>query len=694
MEGMTRVAHHFLLLGSLSALFDLFTPSVCEQQRQSSKQQCMDVKMSVFNRLAPLIPKASNKQVKEQPSVCLSPPLPLSSPVIKKKPIKIPSFDEKGLISETHSSKHTQSDRTFVPICSSKTPSPPCWSKSCHHSQRLYGERASTLPRTKPKTCNPPTLNPKPSISISPAPNSSPTLHPKPRDSHHPPTSHLCEPSPLLHQPPPKPSVSPTLIVPTPRLSPSPTSLCADSRGGKQPSPVAQERRARSITISNSSKLRPTNEAKHDVLDQAALLDFTHPALRRASSMTSGERPAGMSQNSCSMQGKVCVTKREHTARDKAKLLCGNKDLSTIPKPKLSIKQQQELLHSGDKRAQILKSEAKFGHNQRELQSMFDGKVANLQRKYTDFTHTHTRGFTSNDRSNEGIYSERQVTPRMSFSTEPPLNQSAVSPNIELRRRQFDSNDKTKANTTFLPSPSLRRPQVETKNQTGNSSELFRQNIIPPQRNRLWSSQTSQIDVKSAVIQSDCVSKDYQAGTIDQKTEAQQCTHRLNPLKTCLVAPQSQEASSPASVESTASKRDATSPNHLLDHKQQKNSDEVKLCDTGVTQTGVRAPSGHPSEECDVSWPSSVTQCLFNTNSFGSSSKGLFDHKAGWRPKETIATSVSPSQQKLSCNPAGRAFIMEEAEDPYYVTMYYPGSVYVGGGHSNVGVVTEDSRGI
>lgn len=576
-----------------------------------------------------------------------------------------------------------------MPICLSKTSSPPCWSKSCHYPQRHYGERASTLPRTKPKTCSPPTLSSKPRISISPAPkpNSSPTLNPKPRDSHHPPNSHLCDPSPSLHQPPPKPSVSPTLIVPTPRLSPSPTSLCADGRGGKQPSPVAQERRARSITISNPkvehecSKHTPTNEVKHGVLDQAALMDFTHPTLRRASSMTSRDRQTGMSQNSCSMQGKVCLSKREDTARDKAKLLCGNKEISETPKPKLSIKQQQQgLLQSGNRRAQTLNSEVKFGHNQRELQSMFDGKVANLQRKYTDFTHAHTRGFTSNDRSNEGIYSERQVTPQMSFSTQPQLNQCAVSPNIELRRRQFDSNDKTKANMMYLSGSSLRRPQVENKNRTttGNSAELFQQSIKPPQRNRFWSGQTSQIDVKSTVSQSDSISKDYQSSTIDQKTEAQQCTHRLNRLKTCLVAPQSQETFSPASVECTASKHDATSLHHELDHKLQKNSEEVKLCSTGGDQSCVCAPSGYPSEECNVSWPSSAPQCSFNTNSFGSSSKGLLDHKEGQRPRETAAPSVSLSQQKLSCYPAGRAFIMEEAEDPYYVTMYYPGSVYVG----------------
>lgn len=70
-------------------------------------------RMSVFDRLAPLIPQvsASCRQTKEHPTVCLSPPLSLSSPVIKKKVIQIPSFDERGLISEKHNTKLSTTDR-------------------------------------------------------------------------------------------------------------------------------------------------------------------------------------------------------------------------------------------------------------------------------------------------------------------------------------------------------------------------------------------------------------------------------------------------------------------------------------------------------------------------------------------------------------------------------------------------------
>lgn len=69
--------------------------------------------MSVFDRLAPLIPQvsASSTQKQESPSVCVSAPLSLPSPIITKKPIQIPSFDEKGLICEKHDQQQINTDR-------------------------------------------------------------------------------------------------------------------------------------------------------------------------------------------------------------------------------------------------------------------------------------------------------------------------------------------------------------------------------------------------------------------------------------------------------------------------------------------------------------------------------------------------------------------------------------------------------
>ncbi|XP_051241616.1 uncharacterized protein LOC127355147 [Dicentrarchus labrax] len=502
------------------------------------------LRMSVFDRLAPLIPQlsASSRQTKEQPLVCLTPPVSLSSPIIKKKPIQIPSFDEKGLIHEN--SKQSNTDRSFVPICSSKTFSRPSWSKSCQYSQRNHAERASTLPRAKPKTYSSPTLSTKPRISIFPAPepNSSPTLSslkPKPSDSLHLSASQLSDPSPLLHQPQPKPSVSPTLTVPTPRLSPSPTSLCRgmslDGQVGKQPSPVAKERRARSITISNT-KVEP--EAKHDVLDQEALLDFTHPALRRVCPITCREsrhqtysqRQAATSQSSCFLQGKVGLSKKENIVLDKPKPPPRNIDITAIPKPKSNIKQLQERLPSGATGTQTSLSESegiKTVNVQRESQSVFDGLAtkSSLHRKCIDYLPSRAARFASSEQSYERIYTERSlpVTPKMSFSTEPLWNQSTVSPNIENRRRRFGFNNETKVDTTFLSGP---KDENNIRTTAGNSFQptTASEDNKSPQKHRFWSkaqSQTTQMDVKSAVSQSECVSKDYscQSRDADRKME-------------------------------------------------------------------------------------------------------------------------------------------------------------------------------
>lgn len=55
-------------------------------------------RMSVFDRLTSLIPQvsSSSRQTKERPSASSSPPPSLSSPVIRKKPIQIPSFAGTG----------------------------------------------------------------------------------------------------------------------------------------------------------------------------------------------------------------------------------------------------------------------------------------------------------------------------------------------------------------------------------------------------------------------------------------------------------------------------------------------------------------------------------------------------------------------------------------------------------------------
>ncbi|XP_067353384.1 neuronal-specific septin-3 isoform X1 [Channa argus] len=77
----------------------------------------------------------------------------------------------------------------------------------------------------------------------------------------------------------------------------------------------------------------------------------------------------------------------------------------------------------------------------------------------------------------------------------------------------------------------------------------------------------------------------------------------------------------------------------------------------------------------EKSWSPSVAHRPFSTNRSGIISKGVLpsqpQHSVYQRPEETAAL-LQPQYSS-----ADRAFIMDEPEDPYYVTMYYPGSVYV-----------------
>ncbi|KAK1886336.1 Neuronal-specific septin-3 [Dissostichus eleginoides] len=426
--------------------------------------------------------------------------------------------------------------------------------------------------------------------------------------------------------------------------------MSLNSRGGKTPSPVGVERRARQITISNTTvepdsiKQRSLDEAKHDILDQEALLDFTHPALRTACSISRHQTNSecqtqvALSQSSCLMQGNAGLSKRENIAQDKPKPPPRNIDNTSIPKPKPNIKKQQGFLPSGARGTQTSLSEsegirfAKVVPRESAFDVLATQSSLNLHRKRTE-DYPQRRTYASNEQY-ELKYSDRNATTsKISFSTEPLPNQS---PTIEKRRRLFDLSKDTKVDATFLSN--LRRPKKENNIQTatGNVSKLSPQTTrASHQKHRFWWKDPLPVN------QSVCVSKDYscQSRDIDRGTDS----HSLNQFKTCLVAPQTQKASGPASIECATSKTILSTPDTISNkHKEM--------------------------------------YCPFNTNSVGIRSKGVFDlplqHTAYQRPDQATTTTAFSSHTP-DYPPAGRAFIMEETEDPYYVTMYYPGSVYV-----------------
>ncbi|XP_068177374.1 neuronal-specific septin-3 isoform X1 [Antennarius striatus] len=647
-------------------------------------------------------------RTEEHSSGCSSPLLSLSSPLVKKTRIQIPSFDDKGLIYEKHNSRQIDinSSRSFVTVCSTKTSSQSSWSKS---SQQNLGEKASTLPRTKRTTCCSPTLSTKPRISIFcvPNPKSSPTnpLKPRPGSSISSPTSQLNDPSPLPHQT--QPRVSPTLTVPTLRRSPSPTSLCREMRfdnpEGKQPSPVAKERCARSISISNtatepeSSSQRSSNEAKYHVLDQETLIHFTHstpgskyPKESQHQTYSESHRQLATSQSSSLSQGTVGSSKSECIA--KPRLPPRNMNASSIPKPNSFLKQQKGFLNSGATGIQTSLPDCEgIKTLQKESQSAFEEPTnqssLSLHKKRAEYSLNRLAGFASKDQLPERTFSERSAAIR-------------ISPNIESRRRQFSFNNEAKADTTFLSGSGLRRPQQETnvRTITGPLSKISQQtraspNVKSPQKHRFWSkaqSETSQMDMMGALSHPSWALMDYNSLSkdIDLKMEVPQSMHRLNQFKACLEMPHTQEVFD--SFEGTKSKvtnsRSGISYKHLLDHEEgpgkDRNPNIGNVSDTGLNEMQIVAPLDHPGVATKLTkYPSVGVNCPFITENFSTSSKGVFDlpakrqHGVYRIPDMTKTDSSAPHQPNYS--PAGRAFITDESEDPYYVTMYCPDSVYV-----------------
>lgn len=615
---------------------------------------------------------------------------------------------------------------------SSKPFNQPSSSKSGQHSHWNHKQGSSTLPRTKPQKYSSLILSRKPSVSIFPAqkPNSSPTLSaPKqdPRDSLHLLNSEWIDPYPLEHLS----SVSQALTFQAPRLSPSPTSLCRgmslDIPGGRKPSPVAKERCARSISILNtkveavSSKSKSPRETKHDVLDQQTLMDFTHPGLTRVCSMTHKEsrpqiyeshRPEVTLQDSILLQGNIGLCEKESTDKYEPKPPPRNTDITAILKPNSIMKQQQKSLPRGATGKQTPLSESEgimFTNFQREFQLEVDGlriqSSPSRHRKCIEYPQNTAARFYSNyetyERMGSKINTTLPLTPPVSFSTECLLNQSTVLASTNTRRRPFGFSTEENVDKIFVSDSHCGRPLEENNIGTfaATSSRPFQQLVKYPSKHISWTveSQNTQKDLERAFSQSNCpTSKDFscQSRGVDQKAEARQWAHRLNQSKTCLLVPPPLEATAPAPVECTTSKTtfsksDTVSNKQQLTHKQHPKSHNV-LNPRAPQDTGLSEKPGVPTKppECSLedgvfSWQQSVTLCPFNTNRSGMSSEGVFNrpsqpqHQVYQRPDDTTMTA-SPNLQQAKYPQADRALIMDDPEDPYYVTMYYPASVYVG----------------
>ncbi|KAF6717992.1 hypothetical protein FQA47_010653 [Oryzias melastigma] len=525
--------------------------------------------MSVFHRLTPLLadPSASRRQTNEHPKVGLLPPL--SSPVIKKKAIHIPSFNEKGLMFR----KSPAADESFD-LVSNKTPRQ-SWMREVRQ-KRENGQGDPTVHKIQSETRCSPRLPANPNTSI---------LKSKPSDSSHS-TSSQNNFYATLNLPQPKPRLSPTLTVPTSRRSPSQSSRCPDGGSREQCSPTTKERRAQSIFISNSRN-QPWDEGKHEVLDQTALMDFTHSRLRVHRTES---RRSSTSQNPC----EVGMNEPENTAKDRP---------VRFVEAKSKIQQQQQESQRGDIR----------------------------------YTH----------RSEDQVFSVRgSVNPEKSFSSEPPPSFSG-SGSRQLESTRVDA---------VTPSGQHQQENVTPSIPWKFSGQLDSlEDIKPPQNRRLMSkSRSPRMDTKRTESWSDCVSKGFncQSRDIDQRPEAPLC-----PLTPGLSAPHS------------GSLQPGLPPNPDLYPALRKSHKEVRV--PHLNQTGISQPPdlhAVPAKPPEHPWPPSVGHCPLITNS--PSSKRVSDlHRTYQNPEEGAAP-----QQTFT----GKVLFHEDSEDPYYVTMFHPGSVYVG----------------
>lgn len=585
--------------------------------------------------------------------------------------------------------------RSFVPLCSARM----CSGSSHSHWKHIDG--ASTLPRTKPKTYRSPAWSAKPSISISPAQKTDcpPTLsarRPKLSDSLHLSASEPTDPPPPLD--PPLLCVSSTLPVPTFRLSPS--SMCQDTNldgsQTRQPSPVARERRARSISIlaTNiqpvSSKERSGNEEKRDVLE--SVTDVTHSSLRGDCSVTYTEshRRAAETQNSFVLNEEVDLIKDKHSNADRSKTAPRKIGIPVIRRLNLNSKRQLEFPPNTATGAETSEAEGiTLTGVGRKSRLAFDARPVhsggNLHRQHRT---AQTVAFGSREPLREhlaaGRHADLPTAPLGLDSTEVFWSQSTIVP----KQKQFNFNIVGNTDAALPSGCNLSRPFDENIQVTaGLSPRTYQQtsaaqNKTPPQKHRLRENTNTQMNAGSTLNLSSGTIKDY---CFRPQSEACQglCLSESKPHLQC---PDQQQTVFPAkcSTSQTECSKFAITPCNQNQHPgQNKSHAAVNLSDTGLNQT-AEGPAKLP--ECSPqswvgNWPLSVEQRSHNPSGPGNKSNGVFDFLAQpqWRVYQRAADTTPmawPSLNQPNYRQPDRAIFLEE--DPYYVTMYHPGSVYVG----------------
>lgn len=535
--------------------------------------------------------------------------------------------------------------RSFVPLFSDGTFS------GASHSQGKHREGASTLPRTKSKTFSTSALSVKPSITVSAAhdldfPSTVSAGRLKLSDSPQPSAS---DPSPLDS------ALSSTLPVPTLRLSPSPTSGCqgtyVDASGTRQPSPIARERRARSISITHtniepvSSKEKSVHERENDVFEP--LKDVPHPALRGDSSRTYSHRQAALAPNAFLLHQKVDLAKNESSNLHKSKIPPGKTGLRTTLQPNWSLKQRLELLPNA---ATSVQASEPDGIPPRKSQLAFDARPNPRGTHRT----AQTAGFGSEEPLQDRLCAGRDAdlaAPPLGPDSTGRLWSRSTGPS---QRRPFDFNT---AGNTHAP---LQRPGDENRTVIPGAGPSSR----PPQQPSAAQNRTCphthrwRPRIESTRVEDRCFQAEREACRDPCSGQTEQRLQGPDPPHGVLHAPCSQNRH--------------VGPN--------KSRAALTLSDMELNQK-AEGPAEPPECSCVKNWPLSVEQRSHIQKGSGNTSNGAFDSPL--QPQQGVdqrAADTAPMASSLPNQPqyrrSDRGVFLEE--DPYYVTMYHPGSVYVG----------------
>lgn len=462
-----------------------------------------------------------------------------------------------------------------------------------------------------------------------------------------------------------------------------------DGSQTRQPSPVARERRARSISIlaTNiqpvSSKERSGNEERRDVLE----------SLRGDCSVTYTEshRRAAETQNSFVLNEEVDLIKDKHSNADKSKTAPRKIGVPVIRRPNLNSKRQLEFPPNAATGAETSEPEGiTLTGVGRKSRLAFDARPVhwdvNLHRKQRT---AQTVAFGSKEPLREhlvaGRHADLPAAPLDLDSTEVFWNQSTIVP----KQKQFDFNIVGNTDAALPSGSNLSRAFDENiqVDFAGLSPGTYQQtsaaqNKTPPQKHRLRENTNTQINAGSTLKLSSGAVKDY---CFLPKSEACQGLF-LSESKLHLQCPDQQQTVFPAkcSTSQTECSTFVITPCNQNQHRgQNKSHAAVNLSDTGLNQT-AEGPAKLP--ECSPqswvgNWPLSVEQRSHNPNGPGNKSNGVFDFLA--QPQRRVYQRAAdttpmawPSLNQPNYRQPDRAIFLEE--DPYYVTMYHPGSVYVG----------------